>query len=293
MVEGEGRKDLPYPFSLPHLDFYRRCQEVTQRAERWLPLPRSHIERRALKQLAKVLARFDELPRLAWVVPKLQSGWQAFSELRDILRLSDAELPRGDVRYLSTREFPQLEMARLCEIEKTTKAYHQQLRKRVTDSHCSSSAEAVILKYLDRYAKQLFGHPATYDDDGNIISVVERTNNVAEHFFGADKQKLRRRLGRANLGRDLEDQPAQAVLASNLLHSDYVRVLCGSLEHLPAAFAELDQETLREATPLQRSNRDSGLLKRIGVLMADEQPPQNSGIIDRHRRQPDASVTEI
>jgi hypothetical protein len=26
-----------------------------QRAERWLPLPRSHVERRILKQLAKVL----------------------------------------------------------------------------------------------------------------------------------------------------------------------------------------------------------------------------------------------
>jgi hypothetical protein len=273
VLEGEGRKDLPYPFSLPHLDFYRRCQEATQRAERWLPLPRSHVERRALKQLAKVLDQLDELPRLAWAVPKLQSGWQAFSELRDILRLTDAELPRGDLRSLSTREFPDLEMARLREIEKTTKAYHQQIRKRVTDSHCSSSAEAVILKYLDRYAKQLFGHPATYDDDGNIVSVVGRTNNVAEHFFGTNKQKLRRRLGRANLGRDLEDQPAQAVLASNLLHSDYVGVLCGSLEHLPAAFAELDQETLEEVSPLQRSNRDTRLLKRIAALVADEQPP--------------------
>jgi hypothetical protein len=291
VLEGEGRKDLPYPFSLPHLDFYRRCREATQRAERWLPLPRSYVERRALKQLAKVLAQFDELPRLAWVVTKLQSGWQAFSELRDILRLTDAELPRGDLRYLSTREFPELEKARLSAIEETTKAYHQQLRKRVADSHSPSSAEAVILTYLDRYAKQLFGHPATYDDDGNIVFVVERTNNVAEHFFGADKQKLRRRLGRANLGRDLEDQPAQAILASNLVHSDYVRVLCGSLEHLPAAFAELDQETLADVSALQRSNRDTKLLKRIGALIADEHPAQNNGIIDRQIRQPGAVVT--
>jgi hypothetical protein len=293
VLEGEGRKDLPDPFSTPHLDFYRRCREATQRAERWLPLPRSHVERCTLEQLAKVLAQFDELPRLAWVVPKLESGWQAFSELRDILRLSDAELPRGDLRYLATRGFPELEMARLSTIEETTNAYHQQLRKRVTDSHRPSSAEAVILKYLDRYAKQLFGHPATYDDEGNITFVVERTNNVAEHFFGADKQKLRRRLGRANLGRDLEDQPAQAALASNLRHGDYVRVLCGSLEHLPAAFAELAQGTLPEATPLQRSNRDTRLLKRIGALIADDQPAQNIGIIERQIRQPDSSVTEI
>jgi hypothetical protein len=70
-------------------------------------------------------------------------------------------------------------------------------------------------------------------------------------------------------------------------------VLCGSLEHLPSVFAELDQETLREATPLPHSNRDTRLLKRIGALLADDQPAQNIGIIERQIRQPDASVTEI
>ena len=57
------------------------------------------------------------------------------------------------------------------------------------------------------------------------MAIVERTNNVIEHFFGDEKQRLRRRLGRANLGRDLEDQPAQTALAANLRHPDYVRVL--------------------------------------------------------------------
>jgi hypothetical protein len=293
VLEGEGRKDLLLPFLCRTWTFTAAAERRRNAPSAGCRYPARTSSDAPSSSLPRSLPDSRSWPRLAWVVSKLESSWQAFSELRDMLRLTDAELPRGDLRHLPTREFPQLEMARLREIEKTTKAYHQQIRKRVTDSHRPSSAEAVILKYLDRYAKQLFGHPATYDDDGNIVSVVERTNNVAEHFFGADKQKLRRRLGRANLGRDLEDQPAQAVLASNLLHSDYVRVLCGSLEHLPAAFAELDQETLREATPLQRSNRDSRLLKRIGALVADEQPTQQSGTILPQRRQPDASVTEF
>jgi len=276
LLEGQGQKDLPYPFALPHLDFYQRCRQMTQRLEHWLPLPRSHLERRLIKQLAKILAQFDTLPRLAWAVPKLEKGWQAFSELRDILRLTDAELPRGDLRYLSTREFPELEMAQRREIKQATQLYHEQLRQRVTTRPGVASPEAVILKYLDRYAKHLFGHPARRDPDGNIIAVVDRTNNVAEHFFGADKQKLRRRLGRANLGRDLQDQPAQAVLTANLHHRDYVRVLCGSLEHLPIAFAELDQVSRANATPLQRSNRDTRLLKRIKALLEDEQPSGNN-----------------
>jgi hypothetical protein len=114
-----------------------------------------------------------------------------------------------------------MEMARLWDIEKTTTAYREEIRKRVAGSTSnSSSPETIILKYLDRYANHLFAHPARLDEDGNIIAVVERTNNVAEHLFGADKQKLQRRLGRANLGRDLEDQPAQAALASNLPDSN-------------------------------------------------------------------------
>jgi hypothetical protein len=113
----------------------------------------------------------------------------------------------------------------------------------------------------------LFGHPVILDEDGTVIAVVQRTNNVDEHFFGNEKQQLRRRVGRAHLGRDLEDQSAQAALAANLRHPDYVRILCGSLEHLHNAFAELDEQALRDATPLVRSNRDTELQNRVRTLL--------------------------
>ena len=87
---------------------------------------------------------------------------------------------------------------------------------------------------------------------------------------------MRRRLGRAHLGRDLENQPAQAVLTYNLRHADYVRVLCGSLENLPAAFALLNNKELQETTPLERDNRDAKLLKRICSLMKGERRLQNN-----------------
>ncbi len=105
--------------------------------------------------------------------------------------------------------------------------------------------------------------------------MVERTNNVAEHFFGADNQNLRRRLGRAgpvreNPGRDLKDQPAQAVLVSNLKHPDYVKITCGSLENLPTAFAELGRGKVKNGSTLQRSNKDMELMKYICAMIADE-----------------------
>ena len=41
VLEGTGHKDLPYPFALPHWDFYRRCGQFRHQARRWLPGPRS------------------------------------------------------------------------------------------------------------------------------------------------------------------------------------------------------------------------------------------------------------
>jgi len=273
LLEGEGRKDLVYPFSLPHLGFFQRCQQATQKLERWVPTPRTVPERRAIVHLGTLINRFERDPRFAIAVPRLEKGWQAFCELRDVLQLTHAELPTGEVRAHQS-SLPALDASRLQAIEKAVEAYRAELGERVGISANASSTTpspaAVILKYFKRYGERLFGHPTRRDDQGIIQAVVERTNNVPEHFFGRQKQRLRRRLGRAHLGRDLEDQPAQAALAANLDHPDYVRVLCGSLENLAAAFADLDEQVLAQAGPLSRSNRDTALFRRVRDLLKQQ-----------------------
>ena len=62
----------------------------------------------------------------------------------------------------------------------------------------------------------------------------------------------------------MQDQPAQAALASNLLDPHYVKILCGTLEELPRAFAKLVQSGAATAQPaLDRCSRDSNLRRRI------------------------------
>ena len=80
-----------------------------------------------------------------------------------------------------------------------------------------ASAESVVLRYLDRYRDRLFGPPVVHHEGGRPVAVVERTNNLAEHFLASDKCRLRRRMGRANLGRAMQDQPAQAAFTANLV----------------------------------------------------------------------------
>jgi hypothetical protein len=225
-LEGEGKKTLLFPFCLSHLEFLQRCQQALRKAECWMPSPRTPATRRAIAHLTALVNRTERDPRFATVVARLEKGWQAFCELRDVLQLTNAELPNGDARHHQI-ELPALEATRLEMIEEAAKAYESELRERTANTAGHDSTHAlparIILKYFERYGKHLFGHPTLRDEDGRILAVVERTDNVPEHFFGAQKRKLRRRLGRAHLGRDLEDQPAQAALAANLQHPQYVQ----------------------------------------------------------------------
>lgn len=242
-----------------------------QHAERWVPSPRTQTEQRALNQLSTLIGRVEQDERFTPVTEQLEQCWFAFCELRDVLRLTGAELLRGKTP-LPQSAAPEVELEQLKAIEAAAEPYKQRLRNRVSDhnENKQTTPETVILRYLDRYANNLFGHPVLRDDQGAVVAVVERTNNVLEHFFALGKENLRRRLGKAHLGRDLEDQPAQAALVTNLRHDDYVRVLCGSLDNLDNTFADLDQIALYHATPLARERRDSDITRRIRALLKQE-----------------------
>jgi len=292
-LEGEGKKALLYPFSLPYLQLLQRCQQALRTAECWVPCPRTPATRRAIAHLTRLIDRMERDTRFATVEARLEKGWQAFCELRDVLQLTNAELPNGDT-HPHQIALPALEAERLETIEEAAKEYQGELRKRTANSGNDDSTHPsparIILKYFERYGKHLFGHPTLRDEDGTILAVVERTDNVPEHFFGAEKRKLRRRVGRAHLGRDLEDQPAQAALVANLQHPDYVRVLCGSLDNLATAFAQLDEQALERTTPLSRNNRDSALLRRVRILVKNDAGDQPS---DEKSGANDAVATEI
>ena len=279
ILEGEGKKTLLFPFALPHLAFLQRCQQAVRKAECWVPSPRTPATRRAIAHLTRLVNRIQRDARFATVAARLEKGWQAFRELRDVLQLTNAELPNGDP-HPHQIPLPALEAKRLETIEKAAKDYEGELRKRMAntsnDDSTNPSPARIILKYFKRYGKQLFGHPTLRDEDGTILAVVERTDNIPEHFFGAEKQKLRRRLGRAHLGRDLEDQPAQAALVANLQHPEYVRVICGSLDNLATVFAQLDKLAFERTTPLSRNNRDSDLLRRVRTLVKNEDQVQTA-----------------
>lgn len=271
MLEGSGRKDQLYPFSLVHFEFFERCTKASERIERWVPNPRTGPERRAIRHILNLTKRLQGDPRLDRATELLSERWQAFCELRDVLRLGSDELPRGG-RGRQQGEMPEMELVRLHQIEQALIAYRTDLLERIAvEDHGprKNSTPSIILGYLQLYGSQLFGHPVRRDPNGRLLDVVDRTNNRLECRFGDDKQKLRRRVGRAHLGRDLQQQPAQASLAPNLLHNDYVQALCGSIDNMPTAFAEIEGLHIEDATPLKRDHRDTKLQRLVRQLLSE------------------------
>ena len=266
-LEGDGGRQPRHPFGLPHMDFYRRCLQFGQRADERLPPPRSRSERRILQRASEVLEPVRESAfGLAAVAERLERSQAVFAELRELRRLRHDEL-RGRAPH---EPLTVAAGAALLEsIAEQVGRHRRQLRRRVQahrrpgtgGGHCP---EAIVLDYLDRYRDHLFGHPLVRDEEGRVVAVVERTNNPAEHFFSQAKRELRRRLGRAHLARDMQNQPAQVALTANLHDPDYVRILCGTLDQLPRAFADLVRPGQATARPaLDRYARNSALRRRV------------------------------
>ncbi len=68
----------------------------------------------------------------------------------------------------------------------------------------------------------------------------------------------------------MQDQPAQAALTANLLDPQYVKILWGTLEDLPRAFAELATSDVDwSGAALDRPRPDSQLQRRIRAWETD------------------------
>jgi hypothetical protein len=108
----------------------------------------------------------------------------------------------------------------------------------------------IVLSHLQKHGRFLWGHAIRLPQKaGGGIRVVDRTNNAIETYFHALKHGERRRSGRKVLTQDLEKLSPAAALAMNLNRSDYVSIVCGSLDKLPEAFARLDSKIRRAPTP--------------------------------------------
>lgn len=240
---GEDGSDEGFPFDRPFYDLYRRCQRACRSTEAFLArVPDDRAVLRALGRLFAIVSKVrTEVPfgRQAQI---LAARARLLDELRAVLRLKLKE--HGKNAPLSRVLSAELAAQELQDIEAALGAFCQSLRARRPErgpARDMRQAIDLVLDHLERHGPSLFGHlVALPESHGGGVRLVERTNVILEAFFHGLKHGERRRSGRKVLTQDFEHLPPEAALAQNLRHADYVQILCGTLDELPAAFARLD-----------------------------------------------------
>jgi len=91
----------------------------------------------------------------------------------------------------------------------------------------------------------------------------------------------------------MQNQAVQVALAANPLDEHYVRIVCRTLDGLPAAFAEVDRSAASTAKPtLDRMKRDSHLRQRMRQWESESVIPTTAAPESTiHARSRNASAT--
>ncbi|HBL15636.1 MAG TPA: hypothetical protein DD417_02430 [Elusimicrobia bacterium] len=237
--EGDG---LGFPFDRPYLDLYRRCRTARRAADAFLR--KASGDARARRELARLARLLDPVLRdraFCDVAAKITRRAALFDQLRQALRLhTDGKTTN------STALSAEQAAVELQDVRQAVERFKRALRRRRPargPAQDTRQAIDVVLDHLRRHGGSLWGHLIQLPERlGGGIRLVDRTNNAIEGFFRKMKQGERRRSGRKVLTYDFERLPAAAALVANLARPDYVEILCGSLDRLPEAFAELDAE---------------------------------------------------
>jgi hypothetical protein len=248
--------DQGFPFDLPYLDLHDRCRTACRAADAFRRRPNADPRvYKAIDRLRRRLLPVESQVPFAKVAATLRAQADLFTELRDALRLRPKPAGRNAAAppVLTTEQAH----AELRDIHTAVDALTTSLQERRPErgpAQDRRQAIDILLAHLQRHGETLFGHVIQLPDSaGGGIHLVDRTNNSLEGLFDDLKHGERRRSGRKILTQDLEQLPPAAALAINLRSSDYVAIVCGSLDQLPKAFAKLDAACRRYSAIVARA----------------------------------------
>lgn len=244
--------DEGFPFDAPYLDLFARCQKACRAVEAFLHNPPEDTQVREIIERLHRIVVLTRLPAFVSPVRVLEYRRGLLAELRAALRV-EAKARRADSRPLRPGPSSLEDIQEARAVKEALDRFRIRLCERRPQRGPGENArEAIdlILEHLQRHGHTLFGHAiALPPHAGGGVRLADRTNIALENFFGQAKHGERTRSGRKNLAADLESLPAAAPLALNLARPDYLEILCGNIEQLPKAFAELDAADRSRSLP--------------------------------------------
>jgi hypothetical protein len=240
-----------YPFDRPFLDLFDLCNETRRAVDAFIYNKPSDPEvMKYLIRLHRIVEPVASEVPFKQIAKRLRSRSELFDELRDALRLSpkrSANSEETGYRKAASSGQSATELSDIREKVGNLESSLKESRPKRGPAEDTRSAIDLILLHFENHGEYLWGHVIDLPSSiGGGIRLVDRTNNILEGFFRAMKQQERRRSGRKILTQDFEQLQPEAALVYNLRSADYVSIVCGSIERLPEAFAQLDLEDERK-----------------------------------------------
>ena len=257
--------NLRFPFELPHLIFYEKCVNLRYACDAYIKcVPNDPYLFRSLKRLTKILDPIVTDDDFSDVIKILRRRNKFFSELRSALRV----IPKISGMKKPVPQSLDVQLAELNDIKNAVAKLKISLIERHPkrdsneDKRDAMNAIDTILKHFEQHETSLWGHVIQLPDyAGGGIRLIQRTNLPAEGFFSEFKRGIRRQTGKKILRQELESIPPESALVNNLKDPRYVQILCGSIEKLPEAFAEIDHEEELLARSKPQSDEQPHALK--------------------------------
>ncbi len=224
----DGRRQ-GHPFD-PHLLYLHR--RLIKAAEALQRLCASSAVRKQLPlSLLNLHDRLQEYKADAIIqaaAGQYEKAYAVFARLRQALRLgSVGKTPLSDRYPLSQQEHRAVkeELKTLSEQWRQAKDSSQEEDKRLYE---------IVLRHVEKYEGKL-----CYDGVARLNEEGDRTTNSLERHWRKVKRRCRRHHGNAELKKEMQVLPAEALLVANLEVAEYVRVVLGSLAELPQRLAEV------------------------------------------------------
>jgi len=243
-----------FPFDRPHLEFYRRLQEINHFLKKTLDLHDRAKNTRPYLQIKHLLDDVLGDQALQRVAESLEKKANVFDQLREALRIALPEGKKGLNDNGDESEIRSIE-------QKVT-----EFRAWLVSDEQRKETYAKMIDQLDKYWKKLFADPLVINRAGGQITIApQRTNNLLERFFRGEKRRSRKKSGTASLSKTLKTILAETPLVRNLEKEEYCRILLNGCSTLAERFSQLDEKMVREQLKQSERNQEkiSPVVKKI------------------------------
>jgi len=239
--EAHGQR---FPYALPWVSLYERCHQGKDVISEILSTATTaNISMRYIKEVQRIIERpFHDGTATVLIDLKhrLKNGCDIFSELREILRISEdkCDIPR-DQLLISDGD--------ALEMEEELKKFRNRLSATV-EKGTYALEEKIMLDHIIRHWDGLIYPNLTVIVDGKEKRVaVPRAISLVDARFSQVKSGIRKRTGKKDTGHELNRYGALLCLLQNLHSDEYVKVMFGSMENLPNALGSISKEDVDKA----------------------------------------------